>query len=305
MTALQRTMGAIGTIAPPLASGIGYRMFGYLGNPAVVSERDRAVHEAANTGVLELGGERVVTYSWGTGPRVILLVHGWRSRASRFGALIRSLERADRTIVSFDAPGNGDSTGGRVTVLDYAEAIRRLEARYGPFEAIIGHSFGVLAAFLAVREGVRASRIVAVSGMYNADQLVDGFSATVGLPPRTRTSLKRRIARGFFPQVADPWRRFVSELQPTDTHIPVLIIHDEDDTVVDSRQAELIADAHTGEVTTVLTRGLGHSRILGDAAVLRRISTFLGDERVPDEQHRHEETDREVEPEESLPAPVG
>jgi pimeloyl-ACP methyl ester carboxylesterase len=304
VTALQRTMGAIGTVAPPLASAIGYRMFGYLGSPAAVSERDRAVHESATTGVMELDGERIVTYSWGTGPRIILLVHGWRSRASRFGALVSSLQRADRTIVSFDAPGNGASAGRRVTVLDYAEVIRRLEAQYGHIEAIIGHSFGVLATFIAVCEGVRADRLVAISGMYNADQLVEGFSATVGLPPRTRKSLKRRIARGFFPQVADPWRRLVSELRPTDTHIPVLIIHDENDTVVSAGQAELIADAHTGEVSTMLTRGLGHSRILADPAVLRRITTFLGDDGVPDEQHGDEESGREVEPEKSLPAAV-
>lgn len=68
-----------------------------------------------------------------------MLVHGWRSRASRFAALVTALATPDRTIVSFDAPGNGDSMGSRVTVLDYADAIRQLGEQYRGFDVIVGH----------------------------------------------------------------------------------------------------------------------------------------------------------------------
>lgn len=272
---MPRPLAAPNVIAPPLAAEIAYRLWGSLGKPASVHERDRLVHEAAITGVLEVDGERVVTYSWGSGPRVILLVHGWRSRASRFASLVQALSAPDRTIVSFDAPGNGDSTGSRVTLLEYADAIRQLGQRYGTFEAIIGHSFGVLSTFVAVREGVQTRAIVDISGMYNAELLVDEFAALVGVSGAAKRGLRRRIERRTFPTVAEPWRRFTAELDPTVTSIPLLVVHDRDDAVVSPRQADLIAESHTGPLTTLRTHGLGHSKILGDPGVLSAIDDFV------------------------------
>jgi pimeloyl-ACP methyl ester carboxylesterase len=218
---------------------------------------------------------------------------------------VRALQSPDRTIVAFDAKGNGDSPGRGTTALDYAAAVRTLGERYGGFDAIVAHSLGALASFIAVREGARADRIVSISGVYDANELIASFTRQTGLPARLHERLLRRIGRGYFPAVADPWRRVVAELQPTDTHIPVLLIHDEDDTQVDPRQLDLIADAHTGEVATLRTRGLRHSRILSDPRVLAAVTRFLGGEGgPPDHEHRHEESGREVEPEESLPAPV-
>lgn len=275
MNAIRTGLNALGAVAPPLAAEVSYRLWGALGSPEEVHERDRSVHAEALVGRLEVGGERVATYTWGNGSRVILLVHGWRSRASRFSALVRALESPDRIIVAFDAPGNGDSTGDRVTVLDYADAIAQLAARHGEFEAIVGHSFGVLSSFLAIREGVRTRRIVAVSGMYDADQLVDQFARQAGIRGRAKAGLRRRIERRTFPTVANPWRRFVSEIDPTHTHVPLLLVHDADDRLVPVTEAARIADAHTGPVSLHLTDGLGHSRILGDPGVLAAIASFV------------------------------
>jgi pimeloyl-ACP methyl ester carboxylesterase len=275
MAGVRTAMRALSAVAPPLAAEIAWRLWRTVGTPAAVHERDRLVHDSAVRGRLDVGGERVVTYRWGTGPRVILLVHGWHSRASRFGALVTALSAPDRTIVAFDAPANGDSSGSLVTVLDYADAIRQLGEQYGEFEAIVGHSFGVLSTFVAVREGVATRAIVAISGMYNADQLVDAFAAQVGVGLRAERGMRRRIERRTFPTVADPWRRFTAELDPTTTSIPLLVIHDADDVIMSPRQADLIADAHTGAVTTLRTHGLGHSRILSDPAVLATIAKFV------------------------------
>jgi hypothetical protein len=90
-----------------------------------------------------------------------------------------------------------------------------------------------------------------------------------------KRGLRRRIERRTFPTVADPWRRFTTELDPTATEIALLVVHDEHDPVVSSRQADLIAESHTGEVTTLRTHGLGHSKILGDPGVLSSIGDFV------------------------------
>ncbi|CAN5364901.1 hypothetical protein BH10ACT7_BH10ACT7_16300 [soil metagenome] len=265
MTALT----ALARIAPPLAAELAWRAWRRVGPPAAVHERDAATHARAH--IQNLGP--VVTYRWGTGPRVILLVHGWHSRASRFSAVIDALEGPDTTILAFDAPANGATPGRFVTVLDYVDAIEQLARRHGQIDTIIGHSFGVLASFIAVRESVRVRRLVAISGMYDAAQLIDEFSRRAGIAGAAKRGLRRRIERRTFPQVANPWRRFVSETDPTDG-MPLLIVHDSTDTYVDPGQALLIADAHTGPVESLITTGLGHSRILGDPGVVARIADF-------------------------------
>jgi pimeloyl-ACP methyl ester carboxylesterase len=217
----------------------------------------------------------VVTYRWGSGPEVVLLVHGWRSRASRFSALVEALSAPQRTILAFDAPAHGDSGGSLVTVLEYADAIRQLGERHGVFEAIIGHSFGVLSTFVAVREGVPTRAIVDIAGMYNADLLVDEFAAQAGLGAAAKRGLRRRIERRTFPDIVAPWHRFTAELDPTVTTIPLLVAHDANDRAVSVGQADLIAESHLGAVTRLRTEGLGHSRILGDPAVLQAIAEFV------------------------------
>lgn len=275
MSAIQKFMRTLSRVAPPLAAEIAYRQFVSLGSPESVHHRDTAIHARARMGSLDLNGSAVVTYEWGTGPETILLVHGWRSRGSRWATVVAALESPHRTIVAFDAPGNGDSPGRRTTVLDYAAIVRLLAARHGNLQAIIGHSFGVLASFLAVREGVSTRRLVGISGMASAWQLLETFSAQFGLTPTAQRGLGQRFERRVFPHETDIWHRFVAELDPTEDRIPLLVVHDESDPLVPFSQAKLIAQAHLGAVHVERTRGLGHHRILNDPDVVEAIRDFI------------------------------
>jgi pimeloyl-ACP methyl ester carboxylesterase len=272
--AARTALRVLSAVAPPLAAELGYRVWRNLGRRERVRPHDAEMHARATRGTLDLAGTRVATYTWGDGPEVVLLVHGWRSRASRFSAVVRQLESPGRTIVAFDAPGNGDSAGTFVTVLEYAQIITRLSARHGGFDTIVAHSFGVLAAFLAVREGARTRRLVSIAGVHDVGEILDEFARLVGLSGRARLGLRTLIERRTFPQVDDMWHRFVAELDPAETRIPLLVVHDSRDPVLDSRQSELIAEAHNGPTEVIRTDGLGHVRILSDAQVLGAIARF-------------------------------
>lgn len=273
---LRALLGALGRVVPAVAAEVAYQLFWRLGSPAPVSARDRTVHERAARSQLAINGKLVTVYTWGSGPTPVLLVHGWRSRASRFAALVDALETPDRTIIAFDAPGSGDSIGERTTVLEYAAIVRQLADRYGRFEAIIGHSFGTLAGFIAAREGVATDRIVSIAGAYSFDHILATFVDGIGLPARAVPGLRRRIQRRIFPNELDFPRRFHAELDPTETTIPLLVVHDTTDRAVGMDEAELIHDSHTGEKQLMITNGLGHSRILGDPHVIERVSRFIG-----------------------------
>lgn len=297
----------LGTLAPPLAARVAEPLFWYLGKPAPVRAKDASVHDRARVDRLDIAGNSVAVYAWGNGPNPVLLVHGWRSRASRLARLVESLERSDRTILSFDAPGNGASTGSRTNLMEYAAVITRLGGRFGRFEAIVAHSGGVLASFVAARDGVAVGRLVAISGSYSWTHVFATFVRAAELPRRTAATVQRRILSSTFAHLRDAPRYFVAELDPTDTVTPLLVIHDELDQAVGIDEGRTIADAHNGPTELVVTHGLGHSRILDDPNVVARVRAFVSGEafeREPAQQQRDGEPDEKVEHEESPPAAV-
>lgn len=265
----------LGTLMPPIGSAIAWRLFWVLGAPARVRAGEAAVHERARVSEFELRTGAVIRlYEWGSGDRTIALVHGWRSRASRFASIIEALEARGVRVVSFDAPGNGDSSGERTTALDYAAIIAELGRRYGRFDAIIAHSLGATSSFIAKREGVAAGRIATIAGMHDFGFVIQSFAMAIALPPRATRGLRRRVERWALPLGVDPWRYVVTELDPTDTTTPILVVHDSADREVPLEQAMQIIEAHPGTVETLVTGGLGHNRILSDPAVVERVVSF-------------------------------
>jgi pimeloyl-ACP methyl ester carboxylesterase len=263
----------VGTLAPPVMARIAYRLFWNLGRPMAVAPGARSVHDRAERETVSVGTRQAVVYRWGSGPETVLLVHGWRGRASQFAAVIDALESPRRTIFAFDAPGNGDSPGDRTDLRDYIALIRSVAERTGRLDLLVGHSFGVMAIFVAVREGVPAQRLVSIAGVSGLEHTYVTFARALALPGRVNRLLRRRIERQVFDGESGIWGRFVSELDPADT-TPLLIIHDRNDRAVDFAEAAKITAAHLGPVTELYTSGLGHTRVLADSAVARAIVSF-------------------------------
>jgi pimeloyl-ACP methyl ester carboxylesterase len=220
----------------------------------------------------------VVTYAWGDGSRPVLLVHGWRSRASRYAGFVERLLALGYSPVSYDAPGHGDSPGPIGSILDHQRIIRGLEERHGPFEGVIAHSLGVPFALYAVREGVGARRLVMISGVAEFGYLADVFCAELGLGPRINKALRRSIERGYFDGDEQIWTRFSVATGNAD----LLVIHNDEDEVVDPGQARVMLRAYGPRAHFLPTTGLGHRRILSDPAVITEAVAFLQDSDVPE-----------------------
>ncbi|MFF9850813.1 alpha/beta hydrolase [Streptomyces litmocidini] len=235
---------------------------------------EAALLASARTDRLRVRGKEVVTYAWGDGRRPVLLVHGWSSRASRLGAFAEGLLARGYSPVAFDAPGHGDSSGRASNIVEYREIIRELHARHGDFEAVVAHSFGVLAALFALRDGVRTSRFVGLGGVGSFDLVLAGFQAGLGLDDRVMRAVRAHVERRLVPGEPGVWERFGADHAPDELGAPVLLFHDEDDDVVPLAQARFLAGAHGARARLVVTRGLGHRRILTDPDVVAEAVEF-------------------------------
>jgi len=167
-TALVATVRAADRLAPAIAGRLALPLFRQVRPVLPVRSADRAVHEHAARGTITVRGRDIVTYSWGSGPETVLVVHGWRGRASQFAPIVRELRAEGFRVIGFDAPANGDSAGRRTDIRDYLAAIDELQRRHGMFRLVVGHSFGALAALTAVHEGTAAGGVVAIAGMADA-----------------------------------------------------------------------------------------------------------------------------------------
>lgn len=258
---------ALGAAAPPLAVEASFAAFRRVGPPTPVLPADRAVHDRARRGTLEVRGQEVATYAWGDpAAPAVLLVHGWQSRASRFAALAADLEAAGHHVRAFDGVAHGDSTGRRTTILDHLEILARLAEHPAGVTGLVGHSFGALAAGIALREGLVGGSLAAVATSPSFDQLVEGFVAATGLPVRLREPLARRIARGLFPGEPDPRTRFDLVRRPAPEDVPTLFVHDAGDRQVPHAYAHRLHAAHPGS-RLLVTSELGHNRVLDSPEV--------------------------------------
>lgn len=218
---------------------------------------------------LNLNNNTIAAYVWGYGPPV-LLAHGWEGRGTQLGAFVAPLVRAGFSVVAFDAPAHGRSSGARTHLVDIAGAIRALDARVGPFHAVIAHSFGTPCVLHALANARAPRAMVSVSAPATLDGLLARFARRLGVNARVLALFRARIEARFG---AHAWSLFSVVEQARALPVPALVIHDRTDDDVPVGEAEDIARAWGAEL--LLTSGLGHRRILRDPAVVARAVAFI------------------------------
>ncbi|MET9677972.1 alpha/beta hydrolase [Streptomyces sp. NPDC006482] len=233
------------------------------------------VFDTARRGEIPFGDATVVTYQWGDGKRKVLVVHGWESRASRFAKIIGGLVELGYSPISFDAPGHGESTGRTTNIAEYLKILTLLHREHGDFEAVVAHSLGVTATFLSMQHGLRTGRIAAISPVPEFAFLVDKFCEQLGLRDKLKDELRGRIEREMFPGEEDIWHRFSVFAGSERVDVPILVIHDDDDDMVDPPHARRVLAAFGDHARLVTTKRLGHRRIIGAPQVVQQVVDFV------------------------------
>lgn len=220
---------------------------------------------------------RVVGETWGDDGPTVYLLHGWGGRRQQLGAMVEPLVAARHRVVSFDAPGHGQSDPGpegrgRGSILELAEALRSVAAVHGPAHAVVAHSIGCMAAAIAVHDGLDVERLVFVAPMADIAPYTREFARRVGFGERIRTRLVPRIERhvGMSLSYFDTSSLGARIASPP----PLLLAHDRQDPETDVADSETIADAWP-TARLHITDGLGHNRILVDPAVVAEVVKFL------------------------------
>lgn len=201
-------------------------------------------------------------FTGGTGPTAVL-IHGWAGRAADWRHLAGDLIEAGWRVVAPDLPAHGATAGTTTDAFALGDAAAAVLRHERP-AAVIAHSMGFPITLLALERGAPppASLITLAPGRRMLRAL-ERFSEQARLAPALVDELHQANQQRFG---ADVWDvldvdRVVGDLTPRG-----LVVHDGDDEDVPVTDGEHIA-THWPGATFVRTDGLGHRRILRDAAV--------------------------------------
>ncbi|HKL52316.1 MAG TPA: alpha/beta fold hydrolase [Wenzhouxiangellaceae bacterium] len=206
---------------------------------------------------------------WGDSGPIVLAIHGWEGRPQQFSAIGEALAERGLRLVALTGPGHAPGDRERAHPGAFVDALFEAASELGNVQALIGHSMGGGAALLAASRGLSVQRIVTVASPAGYRGVLHRIADGLGLNNLGRAGfLARMEARtGFRLDETEP-----VQLMPR-LDVPVLIAHDRDDSVIPFDEALELA-RHSNRARTLHTEGLGHGRILSDAATIRRIVDF-------------------------------
>ena len=262
--------GAVQAMSPSVAARLAERWLFTPPRRPMTSE-GKAFLRSGRRFALRVDGRRVAGWAWGAGPAVYL-VHGWGGRAGRWDALAQPLIKAGHTVVTFDAPGHGESGRGLSSGAEFARTLCAAAQRFGLARAVIAHSLGAPAVALATRWGLAVESVALLAPAADPAAFASAFATALGAHPdviaRMRASSERRLRI--------TWTELdVCAVAPY-MSAPLLVVHDRDDAIVPFAEGAAIAAAWPG-ARLLATTGLGHRGVLRDPQVVAAVRRFVAD----------------------------
>ena len=212
----------------------------------------------------------IVVYKYGTGPKKVLLVHGWSGTGTQLSIIAKELVNKGFSVISFDAPAHGKATGKTSMMPFFIESIHHIEKEYGPFEVAIGHSLGGMSLLKAIKNGFRVNKLVLIGTANSVTHITREFVKNMKLNEKVAELMKSYFDKKFGEDMDNYSGAFSAESVKVET----LVVHDKNDIDVHISSAHEIVDKlENGKL--FVTEGLGHRRILGNPDVINKISTFI------------------------------
>ncbi|MGZ3417718.1 MAG: alpha/beta fold hydrolase [Polyangiales bacterium] len=215
-------------------------------------------------------GNALPTWTFGQGPRAVLLVHGWSGHAAQMRALVKPLVERGFRVVTFDHPAHGAAEGTHATVLDMANAVRDVAIANGA-TTIFAHSLGATATALAIRRGLPVSRVAMYAPPAEVPPFLHALATALELPPAREQGLVSRVQAELGALDALDVRKLAPDFRAR-----ALIVHDPEDDEVPFAHGRGIAEAWPHAKLLAL-QGIGHRAGLRDQPMIEQVVDFLAE----------------------------
>jgi pimeloyl-ACP methyl ester carboxylesterase len=214
--------------------------------------------------------KKVMIYEYGNSDQKILLSHGWSGRGTQLFKIADELLKAGYSTISFDAPAHGKSPGKTTIMTEFVETILEIEKQFGPFDAAVGHSLGGMSLLNATKKGLAIKQLAIIGSGDAVQDILDDFVSKLELKPSTSRQLRLHFEKKYHVNMDE----YSAYKAAKEIAIPVLVIHDKNDTEVPVT-AGIHIHKHLKNGELFVTEGLGHRKILGNTEVIEKVVGFI------------------------------
>ena len=259
---------ACGVYSRLLPSSAASKAVGLMTSPRIKVERRASSRELFER-VVPLNNDGLLSI-YGSGPKKVLVLHGWSGWIGQFRDLIREIDPDECTVYAVHPAGHGDSTATKSHPGRFIEAVLDAHEYVGSsFDVAIGHSLGAAALVYAQSARGCFDRLVLVSGPATIEGVLSRFARFVNLGERS----ERLFVRDMEETVGLSVDRLDLIALAPGIEVPVLLIHDDSDSEVPVTESVALNEAFPRSRLTHTT-GYGHSRLLRNPEVVREIVEF-------------------------------
>jgi pimeloyl-ACP methyl ester carboxylesterase len=214
----------------------------------------------------------VQCWKWGSGPS-ILLAHGWNGRGIQLYHFIEPLIKRGYSVLTYDAPGHGESQGRTSSYFEFTDTIRTLltSPNGHQIQGVIAHSLGASAVVNSIEKENLALEAVLIAPALRLKEVLYGFFDYVGIPGGLYELLIREYEDQFgYHMHRDNPSNLLGEIKSK-----ILIVHDKNDPTIPYGDSKEISERFA-HIELHTTEGLGHKKVLADDWVVSRIVDYLG-----------------------------
>ncbi len=264
------------SVAPAAATRLALRLF-FTPLPLKLAARRqtlpapwRVEHWSFEQGAVAMYRRTSATLADAPARPTVLLVHGWAGDAQQMLGLANALAATGFDPVLLDFPAHGRSGGWRASLPQFVRALWAASARLGPLHGVVAHSLGALAAAHAAANGLPVGRLALIAPSPPPALFLQWFARSL----RLGEGISQRMGATLERVEGVPLAHFEPAWLGPRLAQPTLIVHDEGDRVSPLAVGQRLSQAVAG-ARLLVTRSLGHRRVLADEAVAQEVVSHL------------------------------
>ncbi len=213
----------------------------------------------------------LAAWQWGNaGAPLVGLLHGWEGHGAQLGAFAAPLVAEGFRVLTFDAPGHGESPGDECSAPLIGRLLLEMEPVLGSFHSLVAHSMGAAAAAMAATHGAHPRALVFLAPPLSQLERVDRMIGRLQLADEAAAAFRAAIARRTGLSLEEADMHYVAKIAPC----PLLAFHDPADVEASyAATAEFVAAWRGARL--VPCPGRGHVRLLSTPEVVRQGVEFL------------------------------
>ncbi|AWX43760.1 hypothetical protein HME9304_00751 [Flagellimonas maritima] len=240
--------------APQKTAKKAFNLFCTVRKGRVLPQQKKYLDPVKNT-MEQIAGHRLQSYHWSGDKETVLLVHGWESNTYRWRNLIEKLQNANFDIIAFDAPSHGYSSGNKLYVPLYEEAVQYMIKKYNP-KYLIGHSVGGMTLMYNEYKNPNPTveRIVVIGAPSEFHEIMEHYQSLLKFNDRVMKALDAYIFKRFGFHIRD----FSTSKFALKNTKKGLLFHDRFDLIAPYHASEKVHENWRNS-KLVTTEGLGHS----------------------------------------------